>query len=60
MTKEEETVGKWYMGGVRVAPETFVEIRSIANRRGEGLSLTVEKALNQYIAADKRKRRTGG
>lgn len=53
----DESVGKWYLGGVRVDPEVFVNIRSIANRRGESLSSTVEKALSQYIAADKRKRK---
>lgn len=51
------TVGKIYLGGVRIDQPVYDGIVMIANRRGELISFTVEKALEQYIAADKRKRK---
>jgi hypothetical protein len=57
---EPRTLGKWYLGGIRVDPEVFTGIREIADRRGEIVSTTVEKALRQYVAADKRKRGADG
>jgi len=55
-----ETLGKVFLGGIRVDRKVLDGIYAIANRRNEITSLTVERALRHYVNDDKRWRRNSG
>lgn len=41
---------------VEVSPELRRDLVKITNRRGERLGMTLNKALEQYVAADRRRK----